>query len=501
MDRRRFVAGLMAGAAGCWLPMSASGRALGVLPPARFAATDRFDVTHRVRDEGPGEQPEPDEKHEVVVVGGGISALTAATRLAPRDVLVLEKEPVAGGNSRAGEIAGCRVALGAFLNQGPVAPFGEFFADLGVRFHALAPADHATHAAGRLVRDPFGAGLGRLGLPADAARDLARATDRLRGMLDPERGLRIVRAENGPAMLALDRVTLWDDYATQGYAPATRALLDDVVAARVADSGEKLSAWIGNYLLSQTLAPAYTMAGGHAAVTEALLDRLGRQPGASLRCGFTVTRVAQRGEAVWVTGIGADGRRRSIAADAVVLGVPKLYARRIVDGLDAARPGVYGGFAYNAYLVTQVSLTRRIDAPFETTAPGRLARYIVAPDNLPGNARHDGGGVLTVYSPFPRVAGRSALYVAAARDLAERIAADLAAVLPETRGRIADMTLHRWGHPMLTLGPGMDSTLDAAKESFGRVVFAHSDSFGLTGLYSAVWTGMEAEAETAALLA
>ena len=43
--------------------------------------------------------------------------------------------------------------------------------------------------------------------------------------------------------------------------------------------------------------------------------------------------------------------------------------------------------------------------------------------------------------------------------------------------------------------PGMDAALERIREPDGDVIFAHSDTFGIAGLYSAVWTGMDAETE------
>lgn len=476
-------------------------RALAVLPQG-YAEVDHFDVAHRVRDGWKTPVPEPSAACEVAIVGGGISALTAGWRLADRNTMLLEKEDQTGGNSRGLEFAGCRYALGAFMNQGPMPPFEAFFRELNVPLVEVRGDEHAWVSDGHLVRDPLGGGLGRLPFSAREITALQRATHLLHGYLQPKagdgKGIFFPRADNHAAIRALDRSTLWAEYERLGLGLHGRQFFDALISARVGDSGEMLSAWMGSYLLSSAVARNYTAPGGHAVFSQAIRSRI---PADLVRTRFTVTRVAERPAGkVWVTGTRADGRVETIEADVAIMGVPKFYCMRMVEGLAQSRRDALSHFTYNAYLVAQVFLRERIETPFETCAPNHFARFIVAPDRLPGNARRDGGGLLTVYIPYPRAAGRRQLLAADAKTLAERIVRDVEDVFPTSRGKVESVTLHRWGHPMLTTRPGMDDALERARASFGRVVFAHSDGFGITGLYSAIWTGMDAEAEARAIL-
>ena len=50
----------------------------------------------------------------------------------------------------------------------------------------------------------------------------------------------------------------------------------------------------------------------------------------------------------------------------------------------------------------------------------------------------------------------------------------------------------------MTASPG--AALEQAQQTEGRIAFAHSDKLGLTGLYSAVWAGMEAEVDAELIL-
>jgi len=507
MQRRDFLARQLrhaaAGAAAAWtVPFAGAGQAATALPQGRFVDVDHHELAHALRDGRAPLPAEPTESCDVVVVGGGLSGLVAAHRLSSHRVLVLEKESEPGGNSRCGEIAGCRHALGAFLSQGPIPPFTEFLQQTQAPFIELEGADHALAQDGRVVRDPLGTGLAALPWPAADRAALQRALERLAPLADPVRGLSFPMDNGTPAQRALDRRTQWAQYDAEQLPGRVRQLFDTLLAARIADSGEHLSAWYGSYLLANLLNPAYTMRGGHGAYSDQLARALEASRPGTLRTGFTVLRVAPRGdEGVLVTGIDARGRVAAVAARCAVIAAPKHLAKHLVPDLAQQRPEALGAFRYNAYLVAQVHLRRRIEAAYETVAPdAKQARFIVAPDALPGNQRSDGGGLLTVYTPYPRVAGRVALLQAEAQALATQTAAELRTLLPETAGAIERIDLHRWGHPMLTAAPGMGPALAAATEPAGRIVFAHSDNSGLTGLYSAVWAGMSAQTDVELIL-
>ena len=469
---------------------------------ARFDDVDHYDQAHALRDGRVPVPAEPTESCDVVIVGGGMSGLVSAWRLRERKLIVLEKETEFGGNSRSRDVAGCRYALGAFVSQGPVAPFTDFFAEVGAQFVPVCGADHALWSDGVLVRDPLGAGLPQLPWPAADRRALAAALQRLRPLLDPKHGIFFPMAQNDAAMRAYDGRTQWAQFDAEALPPRVRQLFDTLLAARVGDSGEALSAWYGSYLLANVLAPSHTMRGGHGDLSRRLAQRMQALQPQALRAGFTVLRVENRGsDEVRVTGIASDGQVHTIAARCAVISAPKHLAKHLVPALRTTRPEAYTALRYNAYLVAQVFLKHRVEAPYETVVPAAgLARFLVAPDALPGNRRSDGGGVLTVYAPFPRVDGRVQLLGAEAQALAKRIAADLQRVRPEAAAQIEQIVLHRWGHPMLTASPGMGAALEAARESEGRIVFAHSDNVGLTGLYSAVWAGMEAQTEAELVL-
>ena len=93
---------------------------------------------HWLRDRAPMPAPRRRVRVPVVIVGGGIAGLSAAWRLERngfRDYVLLEMEPEAGGNSRAGENAVSRYPWAAHYVPvpGPRATLArELFRELGV---------------------------------------------------------------------------------------------------------------------------------------------------------------------------------------------------------------------------------------------------------------------------------------------------------------------------------------------------------------------------------
>ncbi|MFM8331513.1 MAG: FAD-dependent oxidoreductase [Candidatus Methylumidiphilus sp.] len=469
--------------------------------PEGFDEIDHFDVTHKLRDGGRFPIPAPSLRKDVVIVGGGISGLTALHRLGEFDALLVEKEGEVGGNSRRRQSRGIHYPLGAIVSQGAVAPFTDFFHELAVPFERIEGTHLAYHVDGRLVADPLGAGWQKLPFTRKEREGFRHAGQDLAAYLRPKEGIFFPRTDNKPAIRQLDRISLKQHLDGKAYPGPVNHFLNLLLSSRLGEGGDNISAWTGLYVLSTLMAPAYTLPGGHGAIAEILRDRcLKARPG-SVLTGFTVVNVQNRPDGkVWVTGILADGSAQTIEARCAVMAVPKVYAKHAVQGLMQDRAETLGHFHYNAYLVAQVELSKRLAPAFEIASANRFSRFIVAADWLKDNRDPKGSSHLTVYVPYSGVAGRVELYGASPKDLAARIVADLHAIVPGSPGAIERIHLNRWGHPMVSCAPGMDAIVDAAKQPFGNIVFAHSDSFGICGLYSAVWTGMEASGDARIIL-
>src|SRR5271168_3185144 len=167
-NRRDFIKFVVAGAvtAGCPIDLSLVAAQSTETQKDHPADVDGEDnrICHQVRDGKVFARPPASAKHDVVIVGGGVSGLAAAYRLRHRDFLLLEKEPHWGGNAFAMEYEGSTYATGsAFLvNDEYAYPFAK---EIGLELLPVNSPD-ASIIKGELIPDTWGDGLDKLPYPA-----------------------------------------------------------------------------------------------------------------------------------------------------------------------------------------------------------------------------------------------------------------------------------------------------------------------------------------------
>jgi NADPH-dependent 2,4-dienoyl-CoA reductase/sulfur reductase-like enzyme len=155
-NRRDFIKFVVAGAmtAGCPIDLSMMSAQAGEEKsrPADVAGEDNR-ICHEVRDNGSQSfaRAPASARHDVVIVGGGVSGLAAAYRLRHRDFLLLEKEPHWGGNAYEMEFEGSTYATGsAFMARDEYAY--EFSKEIGLEPLPVNSPD-ASIILGELVPD------------------------------------------------------------------------------------------------------------------------------------------------------------------------------------------------------------------------------------------------------------------------------------------------------------------------------------------------------------
>lgn len=281
----------------------------------------------------------------VVVVGGGVSGLAAAHRIAQRlpdaEVLVLEASGRIGGSLHTAEVGGVVVDVGAeaMLNRRPEGV--GLAVEIGLEADLVHPATTSANLwnRGRLVPMPRT----MMGVPLDlralegiiSSKGLARAA--LDHVLPPtELGDRDISVgdlvEERLGKEIVDRLVeplLGGVYAGHARAISARAAVPQMVALLERDRSLTRAAAAA----TPPLDPATD-----APVFAGLRGGMGRLPGAlaqasraTVRTGATVRDLARRPEGGWNLVVGSTHDPEVLQADAVVLATPARATARLLS--------------------------------------------------------------------------------------------------------------------------------------------------------------------------
>src|ERR1700735_5682122 len=181
--RRDFMKFVVAGSVAAGCPMDLSLLAADTRAKANVDG-DHFEICHQVRDGRTFPEQPVTKRYEVVIVGGGVSGLSAAYFLRDRDFLLLEKEPHWGGNAYLEEYQGQGFATGSAFDEKDTA--SETLArEIGLIELPINSGD-PTIVAGKWVADTWRDGLNQLPY-SDVVRDSFKKFRAEMKALDPDK--------------------------------------------------------------------------------------------------------------------------------------------------------------------------------------------------------------------------------------------------------------------------------------------------------------------------
>lgn len=497
------------------------------LPPGELGGVDER-LGHRLREE-PLSPPEASRRTGIVIVGGGISGLSAAWQLARSgfdDFLVLDLEQEAGGNSRAGRSPLVAYPLGAHYLPLPGVQarlVRELLAELGV-LQGDPGAARPTYDERYLCATPqervYRNGLWEEGLLPQRGIDAGERAEQ-QAFLDRMSELKAARGRDGrkafalpmelssrdPQWLALDRISFGQWLTDNGFTAASVRWLADYACRD--DYGTALaetSAWAGLHYFACRDGEAANAA-SDAVLTapegNAWLARgLARRAGERIMTGALAWRIEEGKSAVTVDVLHA-GRSLRIAARALIWAAPLFVLPRVWPALpDALRQAALAG-DYAPWLTANLHLSalpaERHGAPpawdnvlYDSPGLG----YVTATHQL--LRRHLPGTVFTCYRALhdlPPAAGRRLLQQAPREAWAEAILGELETVHPDIRRLATRLDVFRNGHAMRRPVPG--SLWGAARERLlafrhRRLLLAHADLSGFSLFEEAQQRGVNA---------
>lgn len=465
--------------------------------------------------------PTATRRTRVLIVGGGIAGLAAARALRLRgieDVVLLELEDSAGGNSRGGNVSGIACPLGAHYLPlpGDDAPqVQNLLEELGLRRRVSGRWQYDERSLchspqERLFMDGAWQD-GLLPLQGVGSATLAQYRRFSQLVTQAQKASRysVPLANTAPAQqLALDTVTFaaWLDRELLTDA-RLRWYLDYCCRDDYGAGAAAVSAWAGvHYFASRhgfhlpgdgpERDAVLTWPQGNGWLSERIAWPLGER----LRTGRLVTRVAEmrHGVEVDAINIGSAAVERW-QADRCIVAAPVFIAARIVENPPALLQQVAARIRHAPWVVANLHLR---EALAERPGPAPAWDNVVYGAKGLGyvDARHQsvdprpGPTVLTWYRPLGAEPDARRLLLEQPWTVwRDAMLAELSAPHPDLAGKATRIELTRYGHAMAIPVPGtLKAWRGRAALRSGRLSFAHSDWSGYSVFEEAMAAGHQA---------
>ncbi len=473
-NRRDFIKFVVAGAvtAGCPVDLSLVAAQAGQANDNHAANVDGEDnrICHQVRDGKIFSRPPALAKHDVVIVGGGVSGLAAAHHLQHRDVLLLEKEPHWGGNAYAMEYDGSTYATGSAFIWSDSEAF-TFAREIGLDPLPVNCPDGSI-IRGEFVPDTWGAGLNKLPYPPIARESFKKFK---KEMLSIDVEKRATELYNLPfssfmKLYAPEIKQWWDTFGPSNWGATT----DETAAAlAISEFQDVVGASYSD--------PRYTWPGGLGAITKRLAEILQPALGDRMQTGATTVAVVPGKEEVQVTYM-SGAELKTVSARAVIMATPKFITRRIVEGIPDRQSRAMQQIRYAPYCVVNLIFDKPVfNKGYDTWCPGNTFTDFIVADWV---VRKKSGykqkyNIMSCYTPMKEEARGSLLTESGARKIAANVLRDFQKLLPETNVDPVEVHIYRRGHPMYMATPGLYTEVQPlVRQPMDRVFFANTDSQG-----------------------
>lgn len=458
--------------------------------------------------------PEISERHELVIVGGGLSGLTCAYLLREHRPVVLEQAARMGGNSRGEAWSGIDYSLGAayFMEQTPDTELFKLFAELGI--HDLCRKKNTEDPVlyrGKLFAH-FWDGETE---PGDKTQfkllkkyflDFFNSTGGLRYVSLPPEGPQDVRD-----LKKLDRYTFrafLEKKVGGKLHPHIETLLEHYCWSTLGCSMDEVSAAVAVPTYASEFGDVYVAPGGNAAVTERILERvLQTVDPRNLRTEALVVDVKSVKGGVEILYADAKGTLTRIFSKTVVMACPKFLAKKLMDQLEKPRVQAIGRLRYSSYVVANVLLD--VPSPNDEYDIYLIGEGALKSRDVAENANADrvtdvvnacyasgrkGKSVLSLYRSLPQPGARGELlsgeaYAKFQAEFREQLEKEILPALGLAPASVQEIRLTRWGHPIPVAAPGLfiDDAFDRMCRPFdGKIFFVHQDNWAAPALETSV---------------
>ena len=474
-------------------------------------------------------EPQETKRAGIVVVGGGISGLSAAWEFKKKrfdDFLLLELEGKTGGNAASGANKVSAYPWGAHYIPipGEGAVFvRELFEELGIiegyGSNGLPVYNELYLCADPqerlLIRGHWQEGLiPQLGISERDRRqydEFFQAMERLRSERgsDGRRAFEIpidhssrdsrFRGYDGFSMERYLSDNGWDSEYLRWY---VNYCCRDDYGCRI----DETSAWAGIHYFASRAGRAAN-ADSHSLITWPegigwIVKRMEERVKGNILCNACVLNVEAVGDDIAVDYYDA---MRSVVvrtlSKAVIYAAPRFTSFRVIKPFRERMPAYAGNYAYAPWLVANITMK---GVPEGEGAPlswdnvsyhSDSLGYVVA--NHQDITTHREKSVLTYYYPLTSGEASGERQKALKRshgEWAEMIIRDLSTMHPDIRSSIEELDVWLWGHAMIKPVTGFiwGEARRSAMKPVGKIFFAHSDMSGISIFEEAQYRGIMA---------
>jgi protoporphyrinogen oxidase len=468
-NRRDFIKYVVAGsiAAGCPVDLSLLSAETSN-PPTVDSEDNR--ICHQVRDGKLFSRPPVSAHHDVVIVGGGISGLTAGYLLRGRDFLLLEKEPHWGGNAYAMDYRGNPYGTGTAFLYKEEYPYA-FAKEIGLDPLPINSPDGSI-IKGQFIADAWGDGLNKLPYPATVRESFKKFKKEVLAidLKRREKELYSIPLTDLLKGHASELKQWWDAYGTSNYGATSESA---AAAVGVIELQEMAKESRGD--------DRYTWPGGLGAMATKLVEVLQPKHADRMQTGATTVAVAPGAKDVRVTYIQGT-ELKTIAAKAVIMATPKFITRRIVEGLPEKQSDAMRKIHYIPYAVVNLIFDKPVfNQGYDTWCPGNTFTDILVADwvvrNQPGYRQKY--NILSCYTPMAEDDRGYLLTDLSTRKVAANVLRDFQKLFPGSNVDPVEVHIYRRGHPLYMSTPGLYTEVQpVARHPMDRVFFANTDSEG-----------------------
>ena len=467
-NRRDFIKFVVAGsvAAGCPIDLSLLAAETATIPTVE-GEDNR--ICHQVRDGKVFTRPPVSARHDVVIVGGGVSGMTAAYLLRGRDFLLLEKEPHWGGNAYLMEYQGNAYATGsAFLEKSEDAY--SFAKEIGLEPLPVNDRD-STIINGEWIANTWADGLDKLPYSASIREGFKKFKKDMLAIDLKKRGNELYSVPFSDFMKGYPAEVKqwWDNYGPSNWGAPT----EDTAAALGVDEIQLIG--------GDTVPDFYTWPGGLGAITKKLGEILQPKFADHMQAGATTVAVVPGDNEVQVTYMqGAE--LKTVGAKAVIMATPKFITRRIVQGLPQKQDDAMHQMRYIPYAVVNLIFDKPVfNKSYDTWCPGNTFTDFIVADwtirNQPGYQQKY--NILSCYTPMSEEDRGYLLTEPGTRKKAVSVLNDFQKLFPGSNVDPIEVHIYRRGHPLYMSTPALYTKVQPlVRAPMDRVFFANTDSEG-----------------------